>query len=203
MFIPVLLAALTLTPSAEAGAVASNFRKETKLGANYWNASAAVDGKMETCWMVPGESPNLGEWVQLDVPKGTVDRIGIMIGWDKDKETFTDYARVKELQIQGLSYDDDQQLVPVGSANVKFEDKQAWQVVDIPDMAIGQDLFGGKIKAAVVGVYAGADYPNLAVSELRVYLKEDDAKTVNVNETSGASAGHTPEVMIDKNPKTF
>jgi hypothetical protein len=36
-----------ISTTAWAGATASAFKKETKKGANYWNASSAIDGKLE------------------------------------------------------------------------------------------------------------------------------------------------------------
>lgn len=197
-----LLAALLLAPSAYAGATASHFKPENKLGSNFWNAPSAVDGKMDTCWMLQGESPNRGEWIQLDVPKGEVDKIGIMIGWAKDADTFKDYARVKEVKIEGFTIGDGQALVPTRSANVSFEDKQEWQVVDIDNIPIGQDMFGGKVKISVVDIYDGRDFPNLAVSEVLLYLKEFDA-TPTVTAANGTVAGHAEESLIDQNPKSF
>lgn len=197
-----LLAALSLASTAFAGATASHFKPENKLGANFWNAPAAVDGKMETCWMLHGESPNRGEWIQIDVPKGEVDKIGIMIGWAKGEETFKDYARVKEVKIEGFTQGEGQSLIPTKSVNVSFEDKQEWQVLDFENIPIGQDMFGGKVKISIVDIYDGRDYPNLAVSEVLLYLKEFDANPT-VTDSTGTSAGQAPESLVDKNPKTF
>lgn len=201
--IAALLLALVSLSTAHAGATASSFKPETKLGANYWNASSAVDGKPETCWMLKGEDQSEGAWVMLDIPKGTVDKIGMNIGWLKDADTFKDYARVKEIRVEALSYDDVRDLKTVASHNVTFEDKKDWQVLDLPDMAVGSELSGGKIKITVVSVYPGADFPNLAVSELLVYMKEDDAQTINVIGASGESAGHAKDSVVDNNPKSF
>ena len=56
---------LLLVPTiAFAGAKASKFKPEHRKGANYWNAQSAVDNNPDTCWMVPGESPNRGEWIE-------------------------------------------------------------------------------------------------------------------------------------------
>ena len=64
--------ALLVAQPAFAGAKASAFQPESKKGANYWNAGSAIDGKTESAWSVPGESPNRGEWLLVDVPKGEV-----------------------------------------------------------------------------------------------------------------------------------
>lgn len=196
-----LLAAL-LAPTAQAGATASHFRPETRLGANYWNAPSAIDGKMETCWMVPGESPNAGEYIVIDVPKGEVDKIAMVIGWAKDETTFKDYARIKSVRVEVLSYNEDRDLVPAGTADASFEDKGGWQVVDIPDIKVGTEEAGGKVKITVSGVYQGADYPNFAVSEVLVHMKEFDA-TPKVESASAPVDGKVQDALADANPKTF
>ncbi len=201
MLYSALLAAL-LAPAAHAGATASSFRPETRLGANYWNAASAIDEKPETCWMVPGESENLGEYVILDIPKGEVDKIGMLIGWAKDDDTWVDYPRVKSVRVEVLSYNDERDLVPVGSADASFEDKKGWQVVDIPDMKLGTEEAGGKVKITISGVYPGKDFPNLAISELRVHMKEFDAQP-KITEVSSTDDGKAQESMQDANPKTF
>lgn len=201
MFAP-LLAGYLLSSTAHAGATSSSFRKETKLGANYWNAASAIDGKLDTCWMLPGDSANRGESVTIDIPKGEVDKIGMIIGWAKTDETFKDYARVKEVKVEAFSYNEDRQLVSVGTANATFEDKNGMQVVDVTNFPVGTDEAGGKVKITVVDIYPGANYPNLAVSEMLVHLKESDT-TPKVETASGADGGHGQELMSDANPKTF
>ena len=91
---------------AWAGAKGSAFRKETKLGANYWAASQAVDGKLETAWMVPGESSNKGEWIEIDIPQGTVDKIAIFPGFNKSEETWGDYPRIKQMRVDIQALDE-------------------------------------------------------------------------------------------------
>ncbi len=201
MLLSALLAVL-LAPAAHAGATASSFRPETKLGANYWNAPAAIDNKKETCWMVPGESENLGEYVILDVPKGEVDKIGMIVGWAKDDDTFMDYPRVKSVRVEVFSYNEDRDLISVGTADASFEDKNGWQVVDIPDIKLGTEEAGGKVKITISGVYAGRDFPNLAVSELLVHLKEFDAAP-KITAVSSTDSGRVQESLFDANPKTF
>lgn len=193
---------LFLLHDAHAGAVASSFKKETKLGANYWSGQAAIDGKTETCWMLPGESANLGESITIDLPKGEVDKIAMVIGWSKDGETFQDYARVQAARVEVFSYNDDRELISVGASDVQFADKSGLQIVDIPDLKVGTEDAGGKIKISVSAVYPGRDYPNLAVSEVFVVMKEFDA-LLKVEDVSGADAGHGQEQLTDANPKTF
>lgn len=201
MLLSTLLVAL-LAPLAHAGATASNFRPETRLGANYWNAASAIDGKLETCWMVPGESSNLGEYVIIDIPKGEIDKIGMIVGWAKDDETFMDYPRIKSVKVEAFTYNEERQLVPAGSADATFQDKNGWQVVDLTDMKIGTEEAGGKVKVTVSDIYPGRDFPNIAVSEILVHLKEFDASP-KLNGVSGEDAGHAQDSMVDANPKSF
>ena len=197
------MAVLFLVPSvAFAGAVASAFRPEHRKGANYYNAPSAIDNNPDTAWVVPGESPNRGEWIMLDVPKGTVDKIGMNIGWIKDDEHFEDYARIKQVKIEAFSLDDQQQTTAGASTTAEFADTQEWQVVDIDNLDVGQDLFGGKIKIHVVDIYDGKDYPNLAVSEVLLYLTEFDTQ-LNLLSSSDDVGGNAVANMQDDNARTF
>ena len=74
------LAMVLLVPAlAYAGYEASSFKKEDKLGKNYWNAPSALDSKTETCWQVDPEQDNAGQWISVDVPSGTdVDKLGMI-----------------------------------------------------------------------------------------------------------------------------
>jgi len=197
---------LLLVPvTAWAGATASNFKPEHRKGANYWNAQSALDGDPATAWMVPGESPNRGEWIELDLPKCKVDKIGMTIGWAADGESFQDYTRVKSIKVEAFSLNDRQELSPRGSATATFQDTQDWQVVDLSDLEVGEDLFGGKVRISITDVYDGRDFPNLAISELMVYLTEFDTslKAPDPGEAASAAAGAAgPEALLDSNEKT-
>jgi hypothetical protein len=191
-----------LVSDAEAGAKVSAFRKEAKLGANYYNGTSAIDGKLETAWMVPGESPNRGEWIELDLPKGTIDKIGIMPGWSKSEETFGDYSRIKKIRVDAFTLSDDQEPTQVGTAEVTVADQREWQVLDLPDMKVGEgSLFGGKVRISVVDIYDGEDFANFGVSELLVFLKEFDA-TAAISAVSASLDGHGPELATDGDPKS-
>lgn len=194
--------ALAFALPAHAGAVASNFKPERKQGANTYNAQSAIDGDPATCWQLPGESQNSGEWIILDVPKSTLDKIGMTIGWAASDDTFMDYARVKSVKIEVMAYDDNNELKPAGQGTATFEDKAGFQIVDIDDIQIGQDMFGGKVKLTVTDVYPGRDYPNLAISEIVLQLAEMDASPV-VENPSAEDAGHTIDMLTDDNDKTF
>ena len=187
---------------ALAGATASNFKPEHRKGANFWNAQSAIDGKLDTCWMVQGESPNRGEWIELDLPKSTVDKVAMVVGWAQTDSTFTDYARVKKIKVEAFSLNDQQQTSPSGSTTAEFQDLMEMQLVDIDDLAVGEDLFGGKLRIHVVDIYDGQDYPNMAISELLVYLTEFDTQ-VNMLSSSDGAGSNVIELAQDDNPKTF
>ncbi len=194
---------LLLVPTiAFAGAKASKFKPEHRKGANYWNAQSAVDNNPDTCWMVPGESPNRGEWIELDLPKSTVDKIGMNVGWVINEEAFTDHARVKAIKVEAFSLNDRQELSPRGSATASFQDDAEWQIVDIDDLQVGEDLFGGKLRISIADIYEGRDFPNLAISELRVYLTEFDTQAALMS-SSDSIGTNVVELMQDDNGKTF
>ncbi len=194
---------MLLVPAvAFAGATASNFKPEHRKGANYWNAQSAIDGKLETCWMVTGESPNRGEWIELDLPKSTVDKVAMVVGWAESDSTFSDYARVKKIKVEAFSLNDQQQTSPSGATTAEFQDLKEMQVMDIDDLAVGEDLFGGKLRIHVVDIYDGQDYPNMAISELLVYLTEFDTQLAMLASSDSVGA-NTIELAQDDNAKTF
>ncbi|MEQ1569813.1 MAG: discoidin domain-containing protein [Myxococcota bacterium] len=196
-----LTAALWLTSSAHAGFEVSSFRKEDKLGKTYWSAASALDSKMETCWQVDPEQPNVGQWIQMDVPASEVDKIGVVVGWAKDDDTFGDYARIKAAKVEIL---DGSSGAVVATANVSFEDKNGWQIIDLPDTKIGTEVSGGKVKLTVTDVYPGKDYPSLAVSEVRVHLKEFPAASMTLSRPFDTESGSNSAAMAtDGNAKTF
>ena len=89
--LPLILLALPF--SAFAGAKGSSHKKDAKLGATYWSAAAAIDGKLETAWQVPGEAGNEGQWIEIVLPaSGTIDKVVVYPGFGKDAETFAKYA---------------------------------------------------------------------------------------------------------------
>lgn len=198
-----VVVALLLAPVvALAGAKVSAFQKDTKNGANYWSGGSAIDGKVETAWMLPGESANRGEWIEVELPKGTVDKFAINPGYAKNEETFKDYPRVKQVRIDFFSMNDEQGYTQVGTATVDIEDKPGMQIIDVPDTKVGGDLFGGKAKVSIVDIYAGNDYPNLAISEMAFVLSEFEISPT-VTAASGAGAGHPQDHALDEDAKTF
>jgi hypothetical protein len=195
-----LLLFALLPTLAWAGARGSNSEKGGKLGANYWSPASAIDGKMETAWLVPGESPNRGEWIEIDVPRGEVDKLAIFPGFNKTEETWGDYPRVKQMRVDIFALDDDQVAKQVGSTTIDVADKREWQTFDLTDAKIDAGLFGGRVRISIIDIHDGEDYPNLGISEILVQMKEFDAKVkvtaLNEGDPSGAAA------MLDEDPKT-
>lgn len=192
---------LLLPSVAIAGATASQFKKETKKGSNYWNAQSALDGDPDTAWMLPGDSANLAEWIQIDLPLGEVDKIGIWPGWGKSAETFSDHPRVKKLKVEYLCCMGDDTQRTIGSQVIDVADENAMQWIDVDDIKVGNELFGGSVKLTVLEVYPGKDFPNLAVSEVLIGLKEFDGRADM--EPSGESDDHIIMDAQDLNAKTF
>lgn len=189
--------------TALAGYDASSFKKEDRLGKNYWNAASALDSKLETCWQVDAEEANNGQWLQLDVPAGEIDKLGMVIGWQKDQESFFDYSRVKTAKVE-LFDSGTGTPVLVSTTTVTFEDKMGWQVVELPDTKVGGEVLGGKVKITITDTYPGKDFPSLAISEVRVHLKEFPATSATFSKPFDSEAGsNAGPNAIDDNPKTF
>ncbi len=197
------LVLLSLIPSAQAGAVVSSFKASGRSGLNEYNAQAAIDGNLATAWQLPGESSNIGEHLTLDVPKSVLDKVGMVIGWQESEKKFSDYSRIKTIKIEAEAYDENNELQPAGTATATFEDKMGWQVVDIDDITIGTDFFGGKVKITVTEVYPGKDYANLAVSEVLLHMAEQFSPTLKITSVSGEDGTNVQANLVDANDKTF
>ena len=140
---------------ASAGATVSSFKKDSRRGANYWNAGSAIDGKNETAWMVTGESENIGEWIMIDGPSGacSLDKISMINGYAKSDVTYKDYSRVKEVSVEVWEYDANLDLQQTSkSVTVKFEETMERQTIDIENLQIDSDN-GGKFKIIIKDMY--------------------------------------------------
>jgi hypothetical protein len=189
---------------ASAGYEVSSFKKDDKLGKNYWNAASALDSNLATAWQIDPEAQNAGEWLMLDVPAGEVDKISMVIGWNKNEDTFTDYARAKTVKVGLYNSAGTAEPMFLSEHTVTFEDKPGWQVIDLPDTKVGGEVMGGRVKVTIVDTYVGKDFPNLAISEIRVHMKEFPAMSLRVASGPDSEAvGHTADLMTDDSPKTF
>ncbi|MEC7242087.1 MAG: hypothetical protein VXW32_12710 [Myxococcota bacterium] len=201
----IVLATLLLPSLALAGARVSAEKKVTRhRGSVSWGGAVAIDNNAATAWMVPGESQNRGEWIEVQVPKSDVTGFAIHTGWAESEETFADYARPKTLKVDALCCDGDDQMTTLFTTEVTLEDVNALQQIDIEDIAVGNEMgFGGLFRLTVQDTYAGQDYPNLAVSELEVQLKEFDLPVVRFDSDSGTDPNHMVESMTDGNRRSY
>ena len=194
---------LSLLPAVAFGGFrASSFKKETRGNANTWASGSALDNDMSTCWMVDPESENKGEWIEIDVPQGEVDKIGMVIGWGKSAQSFTDYARIKSARVQVISMGGDEEK-QVLEHDITFEDASDWQVIDIPDTKVGDEMSGGKVRITVTDFYEGEDFPMLAVSEVLVHMKEAEVPSPKLVDAEIPTAeGFKTESLFDDNART-
>ncbi len=200
VIIPFLLFALSLP--AMAGFEASSFKREARLGDNYWNASAALDSTLGTCWMVDPEQNNRGQWIQLDVPSATVDKLALVPGWDKSDNDFFDYARIKKAKVEVFDMGGDSPVLK-SETTIDVEDKRGWQIFDLTDTRVGGEIMGGRVKVTVLETYEGKDYPNLAVSEVLVHLKEFSAESLTLTTPPSDVGSGSGAALTDGSSRTY
>ena len=184
------LGVLTVLPGlALAGATASSELKDSWGEASKTNAAAVVDGKAETAWVEGNENDGSGEWVELDLPRGTLTGFTIIAGFGPDQDSFQRYARPKAIEIDIFSLDDSQSPVALKQVTHTLEDNYATVTIDTGELAIGGDLWGGKAKFTIRGVYPGTDFDTLtAISEISAQFKEDPCPTQVIELSSNESA---------------
>jgi hypothetical protein len=168
-----------------------------------YDAASAIDDSAATAWQIDRESEQVGEWIEIDLPKSQVDKIAMMVGWEKSEESWSDFGRIQEVRLE-LYSDSDEGMKVVLQKTLTFEDKKGMQFIDVEDTQVGSDLYGGKARLTITKITPGNDYPSVAVSEVRIMLKEIDAAT---SFTGGGeptfAEGKGPELMIDGNARTF
>ena len=193
---------LLVSLPAQAGFRVSSFMKEARLNANAWNAASAIDGKLDTCWMVDPEAENIGQWFELDLPMSEVSGLSMHVGWEKSEETFLDYPRVKTVKIEVFT-EEESGYKSLGEHSLSFEDKVGAQKVSFAPTKVGSELYGGRVRITIVDMYKGKDYPALAVSEIMVHLKEMDAHSTLVTAPASSAKGHDAALLVDKNPRAY
>ena len=154
---------------------------------------------MNTCWQVDPESEQKGEYIEIDVPFGEVDKVSLTVGWNKDKTSFIDYARIKSVRVEVYSEDGGKRVL---EHKATLEDKMGIQEIDLPNTKVGSEMDGGKVRVVVEDIYPGQDYPNLAVSEVLVHLKEMDATTA-LTSPPPAIEKHAADAMLDNSTRTY
>ncbi len=193
---------LLVSFTALAGARQSAFKVDSTMGKNYYSGTSAIDGRLETSWMVPGESENKGEWVEIALPHGDLDKLAIIGGNASSEKAWSDFPRLKQVRVDIYSMDDEQNETQVGSQTLELADQAGWQVLDMTDVKVGEGMFGGRLRMTVTDIYVGQDFPNLAVAEFKAVLKEFDMPT-KLSDSSTAGAGHDSALMLDGDAKTF
>lgn len=191
---------LALPAAALAGYRASSYKVDTRKGDNYWNARAALDHNPATAWMIDPEHEAKGEWLEIDLPKSTVNGVRLISGFAESEERFRDHSRLKTVRVEVIDAEGGDHTVL--DKTITLADVMTPQDFPLPATKVGGDFSGGKMKLTVVEIFEGQDYPALAVSEVRVGLAAEGAFTKLIA-APGAEAGHDGEALTDQNPKTF
>lgn len=204
LLLPAAALAAALYPAPARAAVEAKSYYKDPLKEEYTFAPrSATDGDLETGWIEGNEGDGVGEWLQIDVPKGEITRLQVQTGIGKDAAIARKYGRVKEASIELFSLDDSQNPVPVKQVAFTFQDVPGLQ--DIPlggPVTVGSELWGGKIKITIRSVFKGTDFDtNIAIGEVLATYKEDEAPTVAVD-ASGDGPGGSREALVDENLKT-
>ncbi len=197
-----LFSAAVLAPTlAWAGFASSSHRKESR-GASY-DVASALDGDGATAWVIDPEEENPGQWIEIDVPLGKVDKVSFLVGWSRDEQTWADYARLKKARIQIIDMDSGEPKV-LYEQEATFEDIKTRQEVDLPDTKVGGEFQGGKVRIIVTEVYPGKDYANMALGEALIHMVEFDALTVKVaSPPSSEAEGHDAALLTDDDKRTY
>lgn len=187
--LPLILLALPF--SALAGAKGSSHKKDAKLGATYWSAAAAIDGKLDTAWQVPGEAGNEGQWIEIVLPAtGTIDKVVVYPGFGKDAETFGKYARLKKLRLDAKTDSSEEADKVVGTASIEIADKAEFQTIDIADIEVSGGTQGSvRFTVEAISKDENTDFENFALSEIAVLLKEFDARVLVESTSADGAAG--------------
>ena len=119
-------AAMLLPASALAGFRVSSHRTTGK--SNDFAAASAIDDLPSTAWQIDPESEQVGEWIEIDLPKAEVDKIAMMVGWEKSEESWADYGRISEVRLE-LYSDGDEGMKRVLEKTLSFEDKKGSEMV--------------------------------------------------------------------------
>jgi hypothetical protein len=198
-----VLATCLFAAPALAGFTVSSFQAESrKSESSQYGAQAALDGNPATAWMIDPEQANEGQWIELEVPQGKVDKVSVIVGWAQSDKSWADHARVAEARIEVFDAAADRKVVH--EQLVSFEDKRDRQVVELPDVAVGDEYSGGVVRLTVTKVHPGKDYAHLALGEMLVHLVEFDAQAVKLSQAPASVApSHDGLLLVDGDDKTF
>ncbi len=192
--------ALWLPATALAGAVASSELKDSWGESGAASSNSAVDGKLDTAWIEGNENDGVGEWIELDLPRGTLKSFTVSVGKGPDEVQFKRYARPKQIDIDLFSLDDAQNPIQVTQITHAFEDTWGPITIEAGDQLIGGDLWGGKARFTIRAVYPGTDFDTLvAISEIQATFKDDPCPTMVVEMSSNEG---DKGKLTDESPKS-
>ena len=185
----VLVGVLLVPGLALAGATASSELKDSWGESGKQSANAAVDNDVATGWVEGNEGDGVGEWIELDLPRGTLISFTIHPGMGPDDTQFQRYARPQQVDIDIFSLDDMQTPKQVKQITHTFEDAFGPVTIETEELQVGEELWGGKAKITIRSIYPGTDFDTLvAISEIRATFKEDDRPKPVVIEVSSNAA---------------
>ncbi len=119
-----------------------------------------LDGDPATAWVEGAKGTGAGEWVKFDFDDLiSLVRIEIWNGYQKDDDSFTNYVRIKSIQID---YSDG------SKQTIALQDEQGVQVIDPTDGGT-KSLKVQWIKFTVLSVFPSHKFSNAALSDIRVY----------------------------------
>ncbi|OFW57520.1 MAG: hypothetical protein A2133_01995 [Actinobacteria bacterium RBG_16_64_13] len=124
---------------------------------NSYRVTNLVDGDLATAWNEGAEGAGLGEWVRFEFSRQMVlTRIEIANGYQKDDERFLGNPRVRSLKVEYSN----------GTTQlVDLLDTKQFQAIT----PTGQPVEW--VKLIIVSVYAGDEWEDTALSEVRVYAR--------------------------------
>lgn len=148
------LAALIIRPTS---ALASSTLDSTST--NSYRVTNLLDGDLASAWNEGVEGPGLGEWVQFEFSESVkLARIEIANGYQKDAARFEGNPRVKALRLEYSN----------GTTQlVDLLDTEAYQVITPTIQPVDW------VRLTIVSVYAGEEWEDTALSEVRIYARSD------------------------------
>ena len=146
---PAFALTLALPAVALAGATASTSLKDSWGESAKTSPGAAIDNKPETAWIEGNENAGVGEWIQLELPRGTLVSFDVLAGMGPDEGQFQRYSRPKQIDIDIFSLDDEQNPKQVKQVTHSFEDVYGPVTIEVGELAIGEELWGGKAKFTI------------------------------------------------------
>jgi hypothetical protein len=147
----------TLAPTAirPTSALASSTLEGTST--NSYRVTNLLDGDLTTAWNEGAEGPGIGEWIQFEFSQSTkLARIEIANGYQKDGERFEGNPRVESMKVEYSN----------GTT----------QLVDLLDVMDFQAITPTIqpvewVRLSIVSVYAGEEWDDTALSEVRIYAR--------------------------------